>query len=166
MSGELSELILAMTEYERGVPHRVGHFLKVYAFAKTIGETERLSAGTRFVLETAALVHDIGIKSSLAKYGNSGGKNQELEGGPVARDLLVRLGFPVEVTDRVVFLVEHHHTYTDVDGLDYRILLEADFLVNMLEEAMSVEAIRAVYGKIFQTACGKRLCEAMYLNGV
>jgi HD superfamily phosphodiesterase len=153
-----------MTEYEQGVPSRVGHFLKVYGYAKTIGEAEGLSPETRFTLETTAIVHDIGIKPSLAKYGNSGGKNQEREGGAVARETLQKLGFQPEVIDRVVFLGERHHTYVGVDGLDYQILLEADFLVNMLEEEMSKEAIKSAYTKIFKTETGKRLCQLMYLD--
>ncbi|MDR1580195.1 MAG: hypothetical protein LBS35_07545 [Synergistaceae bacterium] len=50
--------------------------------------------------------------------------------------MLGRLGFSPDITERVVYLVEHHHTYSDVDGPDYQILLEADFLVNMHEEEM------------------------------
>ena len=34
---------------------------------------------------------------------------------------------------RVEYLVGHHHTYKDIDGLDYQILVEADFLVNILK---------------------------------
>ncbi|MDR3135702.1 MAG: HD domain-containing protein [Deltaproteobacteria bacterium] len=159
-----SELIVAMTEYERNVPHRVGHFLKVYGYAKAIGETEGLPEGTQFALETAAIVHDIGIKPSLEKYGNSLGKNQEREGGAVARQLLVSLGLAPAVIDRVVYLVERHHTYVGVDGLDYQILLEADFLVNMLEEGMTKEAIQAAYDNVFETDTGKRICRLMYLG--
>lgn len=158
-----AELILAMSEWERGVPHRVGHFLKVHGFAKTIGEAEGLGPGTLMTLETAALVHDIGIKASLAKYGNSGGKNQEREGAPAARETLEKLGYPAEVVDRVAFLVGRHHTYVGVDGPDYQILLEADFLVNMLEEEMSKEAIKSAYDKVFKTETGKRLCRLLYL---
>jgi len=59
--------------------------------------------------------------------------------------------------------VEHHNTYTGVDGLDWQTLLEADFLVNMLEEEMSVETIKSAYDKVFKTKTGRRLCEEMYL---
>jgi hypothetical protein len=161
---KLSRLVDAMTEYERGVPHRVGHFLKVHGYAKTIGELERLPEDEQFILETAAIVHDIGIKPSLEKYGSSAGKYQEQEGGAVARAMLGGLDFAPAVIDRVVFLVEHHHTYTGVDGPDYQILLEADFLVNMHEEEMTRPAIEPAYRNVFQTAAGKRFCERLYLT--
>jgi HD superfamily phosphodiesterase len=161
----LSELIEKMTEYERGVPERVGHFLKVYGYARTIGELENLPAAMRFTLETAAIVHDIGIKPSLEKHGSSAGKLQEQEGVAPAREVLGGLEFPSDVIDRVCFLVAHHHTYAEVDGLDYQILLEADFLVNMLEEKMPQTAIQSAYDKVFKTETGKRLCRYQYLNG-
>ncbi|MDR1677719.1 MAG: HD domain-containing protein [Deltaproteobacteria bacterium] len=161
---KISELILVMTEYERNIPHRVGHFLKVYSYAKTIGEEEKITSADQFVLETAAVVHDIGIKPSLKKYGNSSGKNQEKEGGAAAKEILERLDFPPKVINRVVFLVEHHHTYVGVDGPDYQILLEADFLVNMFEEEMSPESIVVAYKKVFKTETGKKLCRLMYFQ--
>jgi hypothetical protein len=160
---KLARLIDAMTEHECGVPHRVGHFLKVRGYAKAIGELENLPEDTLFILETAAIVHDIGIKPSLEKYGSSAGKYQEREGGAAARAMLGGLGFEPQVVERAVFLVEHHHTYTGVDGPDYQILLEADFLVNMHEEEMTRPAIEAACRNVFRTATGKRFCERLYL---
>ena len=157
-------LIEAMMEYEKGVPRRAGHFLKVHGFAKTIGQLEGLLPNLMHTLETAAIVHDIGIKPSLLKYQSSAGNYQEQEGAVKARAMLERLGYEPEVVDRVVYLVEHHHTYSGVDGLDYQILLEADFLVNMLEEEMTASAVKAAYDKVFQTAAGKRFCEWLYLQ--
>jgi HD superfamily phosphodiesterase len=159
----LALLANEMIEHEKGVPARVGHFLKVHNFAKTIGELEQLPPDTLYVLEAAALVHDIGIKPSLEKYGSSAGPLQEKEGGPAAREMLGKLGFPQNVIDRVACLVERHHTYTNVDGLDCQILLEADFLVNMLEEGMSRQAIESACEKVFKTRYGKRFCELQYL---
>ena len=55
-------LITEMIRYYAGDPKRIQHFIKVYTFAKMIGEKEKLLAGEQFILETAAIVHDIGIK--------------------------------------------------------------------------------------------------------
>ena len=46
----ITKVISAMTEYFSGDPKRVGHFLKVYAFSKTIGEAEKLSAENQEIL--------------------------------------------------------------------------------------------------------------------
>ena len=57
-----------MIAYDQGDPKRIQHFLKVYAFAQTIGRLEELSKEIQEVLELAAIVHDVGIRNSLLKY--------------------------------------------------------------------------------------------------
>ncbi len=151
-----------MTEYYTADPARVQHFIKVHAFARLIGVSEGLSEKELFTLETAALVHDIGIKKAEEIYGSSAGHYQEELGPPIAEEMLEELGFDRDVTARVCYLVAHHHTYTDIDGADYQILIEADFLVNLYENGESVSAVKAAYDKIFRTETGKRLCRAMF----
>ena len=74
------------------------------------------------------------------------------------------LGAEEDVIDRVCYLVGHHHTYNQVDGLDYQILIEADFFVNAYEDNLSTEAMKKVYGQIFKTETGKKLFEKIYLS--
>lgn len=157
-----NKLIEEMISYNRGDAKRIQHFIKVHSFAKLIGETEDLSPAELFVLETAAVVHDIGIKPSEAKYGRCDGKLQEQEGPEPARELLEKLGYENTVIERVCYLVAHHHTYENVEGLDYRILLEADFLVNLYEDGISKEGVQRAYEKIFVTETGKRICREMF----
>ncbi len=157
-----NKLIEEMISYNRGNAKRIQHFIKVHSFAKLIGETEDLSPAELFVLETAAVVHDIGIKPSEAKYGRCDGKLQEQEGPEPARELLKGLGYENTVIERVCYLVAHHHTYENVEGLDYRILLEADFLVNLYEDGISKEGVQRAYEKIFVTETGKRICREMF----
>ena len=68
------------------------------------------------------------------------------------------------MAERISWLVAHHHTNTNVGGLDHRILLEADFLVNADEGGYSPEAIRAAQDRVFRTAAGRRLLEEIYLQ--
>ncbi len=122
-----------MFAYEKGNPERIAHLAKVHDYARTIGLLEGLDEETLATLEAAALVHDIGIKVSLEKYGSSRGDLQEKEGPPLSRNLLTKLSFPSSMIERVAFLVGHHHTYTNIEGIDYQILVESDFLVNLQE---------------------------------
>ena len=110
MNKQDRKLIEKMMEYYAGDPKRVQHFLKVYEFAKLIGESEELEPEKLHILRTAAIVHDIGIKISEKKYGSSGGKYQEKEGPAVAEPMLCALGYDEAVIDRVLFLIAHHHT--------------------------------------------------------
>ncbi len=64
--------------------------------------------------------------------------------------------------DRICYLIAHHHTYENVDGLDYRILLEADFLVNALEDDLPKEAIRKCRENVFETETGVYLLNTMF----
>ncbi len=159
---KLEQLTFKMIEYYTAEPARVQHFIKVHSFARLIGMSEGLSEKELFTLEAAALVHDIGIKKAEEVYGSSAGHYQEELGPPIAEEMLEELGFDRDVITRVCYLVAHHHTYTDIDGADYRILVEADFLVNLYEDSESVSAVKSAYDKIFRTESGKRLCRAMF----
>lgn len=155
-------LIEKMTEYYTGDPKRIQHFIKVYEFAKLIGEAEKLDPETMYILRTAAIVHDIGIKISEEKYGSSSGKYQEQEGPAVAEPMLLSLGYEEEVIDRVLYLIAHHHTYNEIEGKDYQILVEADFLVNLFEDGSSKETAQKVQENIFKTQSGRRYLKVFF----
>ena len=157
-----SELIRCMIGFDAGDPNRIQHFLKVWTFAKVIGEGEQLDEQTQFILETAAIVHDIGIHICEEKYGHTGGRQQEIEGPPIARSMLEIMDYEPDVIERVAWLVGHHHTYTDVKDIDHQILLEADFLVNSFEDQMPEEEIRGFCRKVFRTKTGISLLETQY----
>ena len=157
------ELIIKMTEFNAGDPKRIQHFIKVYEFAHVIGVKEGLPPAEQRVLDIASIMHDIGIRPSEEKYGRCDGKLQEQEGPAYARRMLAE--FP-EVTaneiERVCYLIAHHHTYENIEGLDYRALLEADFLVNAMEDNLKKEAIINFRDKVFETRTGLHLINTMF----
>lgn len=156
------ELIIRTTEFFRGDARRIQHFMKVYTYAALIGRMEGLDDDTMRVLEAAAVVHDTGIKKAEELYGYNNGKLQEQYGPEAADALLKECGYGLKDRERVCYLVAHHHTYTGMDGADYRILVEADFLVNMYEDDTDINAVRTAYDKIFITESGKKICRTMY----
>ena len=160
----ISQLTQEMIRISQGNLHDINHFLKVWAYARTIGLGERVPETVQTTLEAAALVHDIACPVCREKYGNTNGKYQEQEGGPMARKLLTSLGAAPELTDRVAYLVEHHHTPAAVDGLDYQILLEADYLVNADESRFSRENIEHARMVLFRTQTGRELLDVIYLG--
>lgn len=161
-SERLRALAQQMIEFDQGDPKRIQHFIKVHSFAALIGRAEGLDAAALFTLEAAALVHDIGIHPAEEKFGRCDGKLQEQEGPAPARAMLAGLGFAPEVIERVCWLVAHHHTCTGVDGLDHRILLEADALVNLYEDGCGPQTVRTVLERVFRTPSGTRLCRTMF----
>lgn len=158
----INKLHLAMIELYSGDAKRIQHFCKVHSYAKLIGETENVGGECLFILEAAALTHDIGIHICEEKYGDCNGKLQEKEGPAIAEKLLRELGFEDDVSERVQFLIAHHHTYDNIDGLDYQILVEADFLVNIMEDNLSKEVALDICNRIFKTECGKKICKGMF----
>lgn len=159
----LNKLHMAMIELYKGDSRRIQHFCKVHSYARLIAQMENVDYKTLFIIETAALTHDIGIHTCEEKYGECGGRLQEKEGPALAKELLERLGFETDISERVQYLIAHHHTYNNIDGIDYQILVEADFLVNMYEDNLSKEAVLKAYDSIFRTEYGKKICKDMYL---
>lgn len=158
----IGQVINAMIDYFDGDMRRINHLLKVYGFAKAIGELEKLDEKRQKVLEIAALTHDIGIKNSEKKYDSNAGEYQQIEGPPEAKKILEDLGFEVSLIERVCWLIAHHHTYTDIQGIDYQILIEADFLVNAFEDHMQPDSIVSTRNKVFKTGSGVKLLNICY----
>ena len=158
----INQLHLAMIELYKGDAKRIQHFCKVHSYAKLIAETENVDENCLFIIEAAALTHDIGIHICEDKYGSCNGKLQEKEGPAIAEKLLGELGFDRNVSERVQYLIAHHHTYGNINEMDYQILVEADFLVNIMEEGSSKEAAIKAYQNIFKTSCGKKICREMF----
>lgn len=158
----IDKVTLAMIEFDRGDAKRIQHFLKVHRFAQLIARGEKVDSHTQYITELAAVVHDIGIHEAEARYGSSNGKYQEELGPDIARELLRPFGIAEDDMERVCYLVGHHHTYNNIDGIDYQILVEADFLVNLYEDSVSEHGIDAALRNVFKTDTGKRLLELQY----
>lgn len=157
-----AEIAEKMMVYSQGNRHDINHFMKVYAYAGTIGRLEGLDAETQTILETAALVHDIACPLCREKYGNTNGKWQELEGPALVREFLSDSGLSPAAVERIAWLVGHHHTFQAVEGMDYQILLEADFLVNADESGSPRETIENMRERVFRTESGLHLLDALY----
>lgn len=160
---ELIDIINYMINYEKGCAKRVNHFLKVHSFAKIIAENEKVDKDTSFLIEVVSILHDIGIRASLEKHNSSAGKYQQIEGPALAKKVLKEQGFEESFIERICFLIAHHHEYDKIDGIDYQILIEADFLVNIFEDNLNRENILNIK-KHFKTKAGLELLETMFLS--
>lgn len=163
---KISLVIKEAISYDAGDPKRINHFLKVFSFAKSIGEIEKLDEKKQYMLEISAILHDIGIKVSEEKYKSSAGHYQEIEGPSIAEEILAKLEIEEEIIKRVSYLIGHHHTYKDIDDIDYQILIEADFLVNIYEDNIAKEQIEIIKNKYFKTKTGIEFLKKMYLDNL
>lgn len=159
---KIAEIMAKMIDFSEGNIHDIDHLIRVWTYAKTIGELEGLDADTQYILEVAAITHDIACPLCREKYGNTNGKHQEVEGAVMVRDFLHDTGLTERQVERVAFLVGHHHTLTGIDGADYQILVEADYIANASENGYSRQNVENFMAKIMRTDSGKRLAKAVF----
>ncbi len=55
----IAQIMEKMIAFSEGNIHDITHLSCVWTYAKTIGELEGLDADTQFILEVAAITHDI-----------------------------------------------------------------------------------------------------------
>ena len=151
-----------MMEYFKGDPKRIYHAIKVHSLARNIALLSDLKRKRLIVLEITALLHDIGISESERKYKSTAGHYQEMEGPPIARRLLDGIPMEQDELDRICYLIGHHHSYHMVDDIDFQILIEADFLVNLHEHSIDEEGIKKIREKFFKTPVGRQMLDSMY----
>ena len=160
----ISQIMEKMIAFSNGNLHDMNHLMCVWTYAKTIGELEGLDRKTQETLEIAAITHDIACPLCREKYGNTNGKYQEQEGIPLVRAFLSDTGLSPEQIERVAYLVGHHHTYINVDGADYQILLEADYIANASENSFSRQSIETFLRRVTKTESGIRLARSVLLS--
>ncbi len=151
------EILKKMKDYFGTDERRINHALKVLAHAEEIAEKEGITEGKMLdVIRYSAILHDIGIHEAERKYNSSAGKYQEIEGPPIADEILSELKIEREIIDRVLYLVGHHHTIEKIDKIDFQILWEADLLVNIEEKNFASDPNYYIQmSKTFETESGK-----------
>ena len=158
----VSQIMERMIAFSDGNIRDINHLICVWSYAKTIGELEKLDLDTQFILEVTAITHDIACPLCRRKYGNADGKLQEREGDPLVRSFLSDKGLTEVQIERVAFLVGHHHTLAGIDGLDWQILVEADYIVNAVENGYSLQNISHFIENNMRTESGKRLARSVF----
>jgi len=152
----------AMIEYYSGYPKQIQHFIKVEAFASMIAEKEAVDRESAICISILGYIHDIGIKLALKKYNSSNGKYQEELGKEPSYKMVIDKGFSEEMAKRVSYVVAHHHTFSNIDNIEYQILVEADALVNIYEDNIAQEQIQSIKSKVFKTKAGISLLNQIY----
>jgi hypothetical protein len=156
---DIKPIIAEMKRVFAPVPYGIEHTLRVLENAGILLEGEGANDEMRQTVTLAAILHDIGAVEAQRKYGSMEGHYQEIEGPPLAREILDRAGAPAETIERVCFIVGHHHTPEKIDGPDFQILWEADYLEYLLfgEKERDPQFLRQKVTQNFRTKTGVRL---------
>lgn len=143
---------------------RIDHALKVLEYAERIHVVE---GGDPLVIKAAAILHDIGIQAAERIHGSTAGNYQEIEGPPIAGEIMAKFDIPADSTEHICKIIANHHSAKDIDTLEFRIIWDADWLVNIPEvfENLSGDKLREKIDKIFKTAEGRKIAEELYFSG-
>ena len=138
---------------------RIGHATKVARYAEQIAKEEK---GNMVVVLCAAYLHDIGIHEAERKYNSTAARYQEEEGPPIAGDILAKLSASRDIIDEVSDIIGHHHHPRAEETLNFKIVYDADLIVNLEEKQdeegiIGAEKLAAIIEKSFLTAGGRKL---------
>ncbi|NOY10134.1 MAG: HD domain-containing protein [Spirochaetes bacterium] len=141
---------------------RINHAKKVLKYAEQLLAEEN---GDWHIVVPAAILHDIGIKAAEEKYGSPAGKYQEKEGPPIAKKMLFKLGLKLEVIEEICEIIAHHHSPGIIDTDNFKILYDADWLVNIKDEVKTDDKskLERIINKVFLTDTGRKTAEKIYL---
>jgi HD superfamily phosphodiesterase len=144
---------------------RIGHAANVARYAEQIVKEEQ---GNPAVVLCAAYLHDIGIHEGERKHNSAAAQHHEEEGPHIAREILNKLGANSEITDEVCDIVGHHHHPKNDETLNFKIVFDADLVVNLEEQnkerKLQRDKLSAMIEKKFLTDAGKRLARETLLT--
>lgn len=151
-----NELLRAMEEYFGRDAKRIFHAHQVLYYAEKIMESERAN---RDVVTAAAILHDIGIHEAERKYDSTAGHYQQIEGPPIARQILKKLDATDEFIETVCAMVGKHHTLNGINTPEFQVLYEADWIVNLQDDFkdLDFEKKKKLIEKNIQTAIGTEI---------
>ncbi|HEY83140.1 MAG TPA: HD domain-containing protein [Dehalococcoidia bacterium] len=157
-------LLRAMEDYFKGDLKRINHARRVTEYAEELLEREE---GDRSIVIGAAVLHDIGIHQAEKKYGSTLGKYQEKEGPPIARQILANLGVEPGQIEQICEIIAHHHSPGKINTQNFKILYDADWLVNLRDEydIQDQKKLANIIERVFLTESGKALARKLYLQG-
>ncbi len=135
---------------------RIGHASRVARYAERIGKAEQANMA---VILTSAYLHDIGIVEAERKHQNVSPKYQHMEGPPIARSILEKLGAKEELIREVCDIIGHHHWPRDNDSVNFKVLYDADLIANLEEKQkegpLEKERLEKIIEKSFLTEGGR-----------
>jgi HD superfamily phosphodiesterase len=138
---------------------RINHALSVLSYVEEIMRAESCEPCDPPVVVAAALLHDIGIHEAERKHNSNAGRYQEIEGPPIAEEILKSLGADDGLTEEVCDIVGHHHSPRKQETSNFKILFDADTIVNLCDDGApsGKRSLEEKLARIFLTPTGLRI---------
>jgi HD superfamily phosphodiesterase len=166
-----NKLIQELKNYFADDEKRINHSLEVTEYAEKLIGNFRERYPDKYINEQviiySAVLHDIGIKNSELKYDSSSGHYQEIEGPPVARKIMESHNIDFEMMDEISEIIAHHHTPGKVSSNNFKLLYDADWLVNLPDvydlKGKNKDKTLKLIDKIFLTDIGKEFAREKFV---
>lgn len=144
---------------------RIGHAANVARYAEQIVREEQ---GNPAVVLCAAYLHDVGMHEAERKHVSSAAEYHETEGPIVAREILTKLGAKEQILEEVCDIIGHHHHPGDQETVNFKVVYDADLIVNLEEDYKGREVekdrVSGIIDREFLTERGKRLAREVLLG--
>ncbi len=142
---------------------RIEHALAVLDYAEQI---QNVVGGDPLIVRAAAILHDIGIHEAVHKYDSSAGKYQEIEGPPIAGEILQKHDIPAEAIEHICKIIANHHSDKEINTIEFRILWDADQIVNLPADSSGVsnEKLQEIIDRKFKTDEGRRIAAELFVK--
>jgi len=159
----VDKLVAAMKKVFGDDEKRINHAFAVLREAQEITKEEEAEPK---VVMAAAILHDIGILEAEKKHGSSAGIYQEMEGPAIAQPIMEEIGIDDDSIDHVIKIIANHHSARDIDTQEFRILWDADWLVNIPDEYpdLDEDAMKRKIETIFKTEVGKKKAYELFVE--
>ena len=156
---------IEMKRYFESDFKRIGHATKVARYAGRLCKEEE---GHPVVTTLGAYLHDIGIKEAERKHNSASPQYQHLEGPPVAREILNKLGAEEGIIDEVCDIIGHHHTPREEETINFKVIYDADLIANLEEKQKDSptpsEQLEKIITKSFLTKSGQDLARTVLME--
>ena len=140
----------------------INHTYRVLDYAQDISVIEK---GNPDIVVPSAILHDIGIPACEKKYKSTEGQLQEIEGPPLAKNILESLNLKEETIKEVCGIVGSHHSPGEIETINFKIMWDADWLVNLPDvyDIKDKKKLAEIINKTFMTETGLKKAEEFFL---
>jgi HD superfamily phosphodiesterase len=164
MASLTERLMEALADTFKDDERRIAHAHQVLEYARLIRDRE---GGDERIVVAAALLHDVGITIAEELHGSSAGPHQERYGPPLARKIMEGLEMSPADIDHVCDIISDHHSGKKMNTPEFRILWDADWLVNIPDEfdLSDTKKITRIIERVFKTDTGRETAQRLFLRG-
>ncbi|MHB1346824.1 MAG: HD domain-containing protein [Candidatus Humimicrobiaceae bacterium] len=140
----------------------INHTYRVLDYAMEIADAEHADLN---IVVLSAILHDIGIPACKNKYNSIEGQLQEIEGPPIAKNILESLKLDKELVQEVCGIVGCHHSPGEIETINFKVMWDADWLANLPDvyDVKDKKKLSESIDNTFMTQTGLKKAKELFL---